>query len=53
MNRGSFANNNIVYLYVVDSNGNVNSIGYPITVGGGGGGSDTPPSPPTSLRITN
>lgn len=56
-NKGSFANGTTVYLYVVDSNGNVNAQGYQVIIGssgGGGGGGDTiSPSPPTGVRIEN
>jgi hypothetical protein len=34
--QGSFASGAAVYLYVTDSNGNVNSAGYPITFSGSG-----------------
>ena len=56
-NRGIFSSGQTAYLYVVDSNGNVNSNGYPITIGagsggGGGGGGTTPPlESPKGLRI--
>jgi hypothetical protein len=53
-NRGSFSSGNTVYLYVVDSSGNVNSSGYPITIGGGSGGGGTSPSAPSApqdLRV--
>jgi hypothetical protein len=33
LNQGSFQNGQQAYLYVVDSNGNVNANGYPITIG--------------------
>lgn len=32
-NQGSFANSQNAYIYVVDSDGNVNANGYPITIG--------------------
>lgn len=47
VNPGSFASGTNVYLFVVDANGNVNTPGYPITVGAGG----QPPSAPTGVRI--
>ncbi len=46
VNRGSFANGNTAYLYVVDANGHVNSQGFQVTVGADA------PSPITTLRIT-
>jgi len=46
VNLGKFQTGQTAYLYVVDSNGQANSAGVPITVGsGGGGGGDT--TPPT------
>ncbi len=51
VNLGKFQSGQTAYLYVMDQNGQVNSTGVPITVGGsggGGGGSDTTP-PATSL----
>lgn len=47
--QGSFVNAQQAYLYVVDSDGNVNTTGYPITIGGAV--DTTPPSPPTGLRV--
>ncbi len=35
VNQGSFANSSEQYLYIVDINGDVNTIGYPITFGAG------------------
>lgn len=35
VNQGTFATNDTVYLFVVDSDGNPNTSGYPITIGGG------------------
>jgi gamma-glutamyltranspeptidase len=49
INQGAFSNGDTVYLYVVDSNGNVNSNGYPVTIGGIS--STNPPSPPTGLYV--
>ena len=57
VNTGAFAANQQAYLYVVDANGNINSQGYPITIGGGGArgalppAQDNPPSAPSGLRI--
>ena len=50
-NRGSFVNGNTVYLYVVDSNGSINSTGYPVTIGGSPGPDVQPPAIPTNLRL--
>ena len=53
-NQGSFQNGNTVYLYVLDPNGDMNTSGYPITIGSNGGEDDNPPpDPPTSLEIVN
>jgi hypothetical protein len=42
LNQGSFSSGANAYLYAVDSNGNVNSNGYPVTIGASGsGGSGT------------
>jgi hypothetical protein len=41
LNKGSFANFNSAYLYVIDADGNVNTNGYLLSDGGGG---NTPPS---------
>ncbi len=50
LNQGSFASGQTVYLYVVNAEGEINTPGYPITIGGGGGEpSDNPPS----VSITN
>jgi hypothetical protein len=50
---GSFANTS-AYLYVFDSNGNVNSNGYPVTFGSSGGESSdsTPPTASISSPVT-
>ena len=48
-NKGSFVENDTVYLFVADANGNVNSQGYPVTIQK----AVAPPSPPKGLRITN
>jgi len=50
----SFASNQKAYIYIVDINGNVNSEGYPITIGNS---STVPPSydqlkPPSGLFVT-
>lgn len=45
VNQGSFENTNNAYLYVVDSEGAVNPIGYKITFGSEGGGMTLPVSP--------
>jgi hypothetical protein len=60
-NPGSFNGGNTAYLYVVDSNGNVNSNGYRVTVGnsgstgsgGGGSGDETPPPAPGNLHVVS
>ncbi|MGH9160547.1 MAG: hypothetical protein ACRD2X_11270 [Vicinamibacteraceae bacterium] len=56
VNLGIFNEGETAYVYVVDSNGNVNEKGYPIRVGGSGGGPAPDPDPtapkaPTSLRV--
>jgi hypothetical protein len=38
-NQGSFNEGNTAYLFVVDADGNVNTNGYPIVIGGSGGDS--------------
>jgi hypothetical protein len=40
-NPGSFSAGQGAYLYVVDENGNVNSAGYPVTMGSSGNTSST------------
>jgi hypothetical protein len=47
---GTIVSGATAYLYVVDSSGNVNASGYPITIGGSTITSQAP-SAPTSLRI--
>lgn len=50
LNQGSFTNGQQAYLYVVDANGNINSSGYPITIGASG--EDTiAPSAPGGLMV--
>ncbi len=52
VNQGSFMNGSTAYLYVVDSNGNVNANGYPITISGQSTSSDTtPPSSPSGVNV--
>jgi hypothetical protein len=46
VNLGAFANGQTAYVYIVNSSGVANSVGYPATIGGG-----SPPSAPTGLRI--
>lgn len=41
VNQGSFSNGQTAYLFVVDADGNVNTNGYPIVIGGDGGGGPT------------
>lgn len=41
---GSFTPGQTAYLFVVDADGNVNSQGYPITIGGGSSSTDNPPT---------
>jgi hypothetical protein len=50
VNQGSFAYGKTVYLYAIDPNGNSNSQGYPITIGGSGNNT-AQPSPPVGLKI--
>lgn len=49
-NPGSFNNGDTAYLYVVDSTGAVNSIGYPVTLGSSQSDT-TPPAQPTGLIV--
>lgn len=49
-NRGAFGLGTTAYLYVVDSSGTANSLGYPITIGAT---DQIAPLPPTNLQITN
>jgi hypothetical protein len=56
VNTGSYKNGQEVYIYVIDSNGNVNAQGFPIVIGGSRGTPSTPPeedapNPPTGLRV--
>jgi hypothetical protein len=53
VNLGSYKSGRRAYIYIVDSNGNLNNQGYPITIAGSGGGSPPSdiPNPPTGLRI--
>src|SRR3989344_635013 len=51
-NTGAFASGATAYLYVIDSNGNVNTNGFPITIGGGGSSDTQPPTIPTNLSVT-
>ncbi|MPZ18416.1 MAG: hypothetical protein GEV06_10955 [Luteitalea sp.] len=57
VNLGVFNQGETAYLYVVDSDGNVNEEGYPIKVGGSGGGDPGPgpdpttPKAPVGLRV--
>jgi hypothetical protein len=51
-NSGDYANGTHVYLYVVDSNGAVNSSGYPITIGSGSQPDTTPPAAPTGVMVS-
>jgi hypothetical protein len=61
VNQGSFSNGETAYLYVVDSNGNVNNQGYIVTIGGENIVDNSPPveedpveiSPPKELRIVS
>lgn len=53
VNQGSFADGATAYLYVFDSNGSVNAIGYPITFGqGSSSGDTTPPTVPTGISTS-
>lgn len=52
INQGAFSGGQTAYLYVVDSNGNVNSQGYPITFGSGSSANNTPPAVPTGITLT-
>jgi len=51
-NPGAFQSGQTVYVYVVDSNGNVNAAGFPYVVGSAGGGSPVSgPPAPTGLHL--
>ena len=50
LNKGSFANGETAYLYVVDENGEFNTSGYPITFTSGSGDT-TAPSAPQGLGV--
>lgn len=43
-NTGTFATNDTVYLYVIDANGDVNSFGTELTIGGSSAADTTPPA---------
>jgi hypothetical protein len=47
--QGGFTTGQTAYLYVVDAAGQVNSNGFPVTIGGGGAG--TAPRPPSNVKI--
>jgi hypothetical protein len=49
-NQGSFTNGQQAYIYVVDSDGNVNADGYSITIGGGTFDT-TPPAAPMGVVV--
>ena len=50
-NAGTFGNNDVAYVYVVDADGNVNSAGVPVTISGQTGPPDSsPPGAPTNLH---
>lgn len=51
VNRGSFGDGNNAYLYVVDSNGNVNSQGYPIIIGASNPGSELISAPKNLIVV--
>lgn len=53
-NVSMFAAGSKAFIYVFDSSGNVNTTGYPVTVGsfGGGGTTSSPtPNPPTNVAV--
>jgi hypothetical protein len=52
LNRGSFANFNGLYLYVIDSEGNI-SPGYPLAGGAPAPAPTGPPAAPTGVRIVS
>ena len=45
VNAGTFQGGQTAYLYVIDASGQVNTTGYPITIGQGGSVVSTPPAP--------
>jgi len=51
INQGSLADGSTAYLYVIDSAGVSNAVGYPITFGGSLLGHDDTPSPPSGLMV--
>jgi len=48
-NQGAFNSGDQAYVYIVDKDGNVNTNGYPVTIGG----AVTPPPTPTTYNLTN
>lgn len=50
VNRGALTDGQTAYLYVVDPNGTVNALGFPVVLSGGTV-NITAPAPPTSVRI--
>lgn len=56
VNQGAFASGSTAYLYVFDSSGNVNAVGYPIKIGSGSTTTTPPPTStidaPANLRVT-
>lgn len=52
VNQGAFSNGQTAYLYIVDSNGNANATGYPITFGATASSDTTAPAKPTGVSLT-
>jgi len=52
VNAGNFKSGDTAYLYVVDVNGEVNDIGYPVVIGESGGAIIIPPPPVVPIIIS-
>lgn len=52
VNQGAFSSGTTAYLYVVNSDGSVNTNGYPVMIGSGGSPTDvTPPEQPNGISV--
>lgn len=51
VNRGSFSETDGTWLYIIDSNGNANTNGFPLKIGSSSSGDMTPPISPSSIVI--
>jgi len=50
VNQGSFKSGDQAYIYIIDKDGNVNTNGYPVTIGGS---VISPPPTPTTYNLSN